>query len=208
MATGRKTSRVTTTVTSEECRLNKEQWLKLTFGKYRGMSLPSVILHDPGWFYWALAQPGLFVGRMLAQAKFVADRAGHIRPSVSEKKCVAAFSLDPRQGISRIWAAEDESRLPKNAVSLPHLNLGIVQEFNRETQSEVTERLLSFLGEQYFDGEGHHCRQSQCEGFFERDRNFSPKCSERHFLRTSRQWKQASDTLGKIQWLNNPQRSR
>ncbi len=34
----------------------------LTFGKHEGRTLPEVLLHDPGWFFWA-AENGVFLTR-------------------------------------------------------------------------------------------------------------------------------------------------
>jgi len=59
-------------------------WSVLSFGKYKGKSLPEIILIDLDWFYWMAPK---FYGRLAEEAQDLARKARAIKiPKAHRKK--------------------------------------------------------------------------------------------------------------------------
>jgi hypothetical protein len=59
-------------------------WSPVTFGKYKGKSIPQIIFEDPDWFYWAY-ENDKFLGNLLRQAKDVYKKSRNIRVPKGKK---------------------------------------------------------------------------------------------------------------------------
>jgi hypothetical protein len=67
-------------------------WSAMPFGKYKGKTLPKIILIDLDWFYWAL--PNLY-GKIAEEAQDLARKARAIRiPSPNQKKLEVEYRYD------------------------------------------------------------------------------------------------------------------
>jgi hypothetical protein len=53
-------------------------WTPVTFGKHAGLTLPQIMLTDPGWAFWAFERK-IFYGRFAPEASDVYDKARRIR---------------------------------------------------------------------------------------------------------------------------------
>jgi len=54
-------------------------WSKTGIGKYRNRTLPTVIMNDPEWFYWAYHEK-VFKGQLLAEAQLIYNYSASILP--------------------------------------------------------------------------------------------------------------------------------
>ena len=74
-------------------------WSILTFGKYKGKSLPQVILSDPDWFFWA-AEGDVFRGRFAEEASLLEYRACNIKiPKPNPEDWCVRYYTDPQRKI-------------------------------------------------------------------------------------------------------------
>jgi hypothetical protein len=67
-------------------------WIVVPFGKYRGKTLPEIIVRDLDWFFWAL--PKLY-GRLGAEARDLARKARAIKiPNPHRKRLEVEYRYE------------------------------------------------------------------------------------------------------------------
>lgn len=54
-------------------------WLEVSFGKYRGKTLPQIVFTDPDWFFWACEQNAFKSAVLKKQAADILEKASRIR---------------------------------------------------------------------------------------------------------------------------------
>jgi hypothetical protein len=147
---------------------NKAKWTKLPFGKYKGKTLPQIIMIDPDWFYWVA--PKLY-GRLEIEAENLAPKTTMIKIPKSYGKDVAIeyqYDHDGRfSGFAVVDANTPESR---RAVRLPYLDLSAVHRAKKYNKSGCR-RLIRDFRHYYFGGRKRVTR-NRCERFFSKRRRF------------------------------------
>ena len=72
--------------------MKEMSWSTMPFGKYKGKTLPEIIVSDLDWFYWAL--PKLY-GKLEAEAQDLAQKVRVIKiPSPDRKKLEVEYRYE------------------------------------------------------------------------------------------------------------------
>ena len=75
-------------------------WAEVPFKKYKGKTLPQVVLLDPDWFFWAMEASLLQKSRMLrAEAEEIDRKARNVRiPMADGEDLMAEYVMDRNVG--------------------------------------------------------------------------------------------------------------
>ncbi len=150
--------------------INSSEWSELTFGRYRGLTLPVVVLLDPDWFFWALERGG-FRGRFGREAEEVAVRARAIKvPQDRPPKHVFDHEYDSDGRFLGFVIVSENSFKGRYAIRLPYLDLSQVRAL-RTYDKRGCRRLHRALCRYFFPGQ--KLTKRRCEEFFNDDDNFA-----------------------------------
>ena len=97
-------------------------WSVLPFGKYRGKTLPQIIVRDLDWFFWMLPK---FYGRVADEAQDISRKARAIKIPNQDGRDLQVeyrYDIDGRfRGFTFVEA--DGARYFRWATRLPYLDL-------------------------------------------------------------------------------------
>jgi hypothetical protein len=143
-------------------------WSTITFGKYKGKTLPEVILIDLDWFYWAL--PKLY-GKIGEEAQDLARKARAIKIPIPRRKKLAVEYWYERgdrfRGFTFVKASS--AQYSQWSTRLPYLDLSRCL---RRKYDKRGGRLLLRDFRRYYLGDGKRLTKKRCEKFFSNRRNF------------------------------------
>lgn len=136
-------------------------WLKLTFGKHKGKTLPQVICSDPSWFLWAVRE-NVFKYRHDREVAILARRAQGIKiPKRHPGKWIVEYRYDSDRRFVEfdIVRRTDHPYLKHNS-QWPCLNLALVEvRYRREWRNFIRDFREHFFG-------GKNLTRERCERFF------------------------------------------
>ena len=144
------------------------QWSMLPFRKYKGKTLPEIIVRDIDWFFWML--PKLY-GRIGEEAKDLARKARAIKMPKSFGKNVEVeyrFEMGDRFcgfGIVKAGGAH----YSRWSTRLPYLDL--YWPFRRNYDKRTSRIMIRDFRLHYF-GKNKRLTKERCETFFSNRRNF------------------------------------
>jgi hypothetical protein len=143
-------------------------WSAISFGKYKGNTLPEVILIDLDWFYWAL--PKLY-GKIADEAQDLARKARVIKiPNPKRRKLEVEYRYernDRFRGFTFVKASS--AQYSRWSTRLPHLDLSRC--LRRRYDKRGGRILLRDFRVHYF-GEHKRLTKKRCEKFFSDRNNF------------------------------------
>jgi hypothetical protein len=143
-------------------------WSAITFGKYKGKTLPEIVLIDLDWFYWAL--PKLY-GKIADEARDLARKVRAIKiPGPHRKRLEVEYwhERDDRfRGFTFVKASN--AQYSQWSTRLPHLDLSRC--LRRKYDKRGGRILLRDFRAHYF-GENKRLTKKRCEKFFSNRRNF------------------------------------
>jgi hypothetical protein len=149
-------------------KVEEMSWSAMPFGKYKGKTLPEIILIDLDWFYWAL--PKLY-GQIAKEAHDLTRKARGIKiPSPNRKKLEVEYrhERDDRfRGFTFVKASSAQHS--RGSTRLPYLDLS--QCLRRKYDKRGGRILLRDFRTHYF-GENKRLTKKRCEKFFRDRRNF------------------------------------
>jgi hypothetical protein len=143
-------------------------WSVVPFGKYKGKTLPEIILQDLDWFFWMLPK---FYGRIAEEAQDLARKARAIKIPKSHRK---DFEVEYRyergdrfRGFAFVEA--DSIGYSRWSTRLPYLDLS--RPLRRKYDKRGSRILIRDFRLHYF-GENKRLTKERCEMFFNNRRNF------------------------------------
>jgi hypothetical protein len=139
------------------------------FGKYRGSTLPEIIVRDPDWFYWAVPK---LCGQLGQQAQALARKIRTIKiPKARASRWAVEYRYDCDQrfrGFEFVRAGSDFSC--RWATRLPHLDL--IWPLRQKRYDKRAGRIVIGEFRRQFFGEHTRLTKQLCEEFFSNDGNF------------------------------------
>jgi hypothetical protein len=149
-------------------------WTMLPFGRYRGKTLPEIIMRDLDWFFWVL--PKLY-GRLGTEARDLARKARAIKiPRRHGKKLEVEYryELDNETEFGRRFCGfafvKAESWHSRWATRLPYLDLALP--LGRKRYDKRAGRILIRDFRLHYFGKHKRLTKHRCEEFFSNDANF------------------------------------
>jgi hypothetical protein len=143
-------------------------WSAMPFGKYKGKTLPEIILIDLDWFYWAL--PKLY-GKVEADAQDLARKVRAIKiPGPNRKKLEVEYRYerdDRFRGFTFVKASSVQ--YSRWSTRLPHLDLSLC--LRRKYDKRGGRIMLRDFRIHYFC-KHKRLTKKRCEKFFSDQRNF------------------------------------
>lgn len=154
-------------------------WRPLKFGKYKGKTLPQIVLRDPDWFFWAFDE-GILDGPLGDEAAEIAWKARNIRIPVPDPRnwrveyhiLLDGKLLDGKfVGFSIVWAknASDASIDTSYSITRKHLDLSFPRSL--KTYDKLGNKMMLRSFRRYYFG-GSRLTKEKCEKFFFCEYNF------------------------------------
>ncbi len=141
----------------------------MPFGRYKGKTLPQIIVRDLDWFFWAL--PKLY-GKLADEAKELARKVRSIKiPKSKRAKLVVEyqFEMEPRFcGFSFVKAVSPH--YTRWTTRLPYLDLS--WPLRRKKYDKRSGRIMIQDFRIHYFGKRKRLTKDRCEEFFSNDRNF------------------------------------
>ena len=147
------------------------KWTPLTFGKYKGKTLPQVMFNDPDWFFNGY-EDGYFNNGYRYQAHAIYSRSRSIRvPHVDGKKMLAEYIIHKPNGKFGTF------RLIEDGPGLQHLfTMPVIDFYVPRSCSDYDklgyENFLFALKVILFGNNSRYMNKKACEEFFNDDDNF------------------------------------
>jgi len=140
----------------------------MLFGKYKGKSLPEIIVIDLDWFFWAL--PKLY-GKIAKEVQDLARKVRAIKiPGPGRKKLEVEYRYerdDRFRGFA--FVKTGNAQYSRWSTRVPHLDLSRC--LRRQYDKRGGRILLRDFRVHYF-GENKRLTKKRCEKFFSDRRNF------------------------------------
>jgi len=155
-------------------------WLRLSFSKHIGESLPQIVLLDSDWFFWAMEKEVFKDKEALEdQANEIAQKATRIKiPKIKKygsEKLVMEYVIHPSEGTFVSFEIVLESQPPHNGSTqtfrLPYIDLSAPHRIAQNNKSG-SKLLLSAFKFYYFGDSEFNLTRQQCEAFFHDNSNF------------------------------------
>jgi hypothetical protein len=146
-------------------------WSVVPFGRYRGKTLPEIIVRDLDWFFWVL--PKLY-GRLGTEARDLAQKARAIKiPKAHRRECEVEYRYDVDNRFCGFAFVKAEIWHSRWTLRLPYLDLAWPLR-GKKYNKRVGRILIRDFRINYF---GNHKRltKERCEEFFSNDKNFLPR---------------------------------
>jgi hypothetical protein len=148
------------------------KWSIVRFGKYKGMTLPQILLKDPDWFFWIA--PKLY-GRLRDEANELVRKAKAIKiPGARRKKKVVEYKRDdqhPPRFLGFQIVEANSYMNGKYCTRSKYLDLSFVRR-SRPYDKAGSRRLVRDFCRNYF-GRNKRLTRRRCEAFFNNERNFA-----------------------------------
>lgn len=150
-------------------------WSVVKFGKHCGKTLPEIIFHDPGYFFWAI-EAEVFRGALKGESKCIDERARRIRvPSgvAGKHKVGYVYSRFDGRFSHLTLGAPDNVLADGDSVTLRRDVIDLSLVFSSKPNFKVDgEVLIASLKSIVFGDASYRMTRQRCEGFFSRDENF------------------------------------
>ena len=144
-------------------------WTILTFGKHEGQTFPQILLSDPDWFFWLVAQ-GTLYGRLAEEAHDLAKKAKRIKIPKGMLEDTEVEYQHERDG--RFCGIQFASaRIPAQ----PRAARCKVLDLSYPRQCKAYDKrgyriLIASVRHHYFGG--RNLTKDKCEKFFSDEKNF------------------------------------
>ncbi len=151
-------------------------WTIVTFGKYKGNTLPQIVIKDPDWFFFAFEKQ-FFKGDLKSEAELINDRARRIRiPHEGSTKLVAEYIVHPSTNKLADLQFVPEDR-PMHAGSSrsfrrDHIDLSAARSFSAYDKSGG-KILVQKMKQLLFRDPAYRLTRKRCEELFDNDQNFN-----------------------------------
>ena len=143
-------------------------WSVVPFGRYRGKTLPEIIVRDLDWFFWML--PKLY-GRLGTEARDLARKARAIKvPKGHRRKFEVEYWFDVDNRFCGFAFVQAETWHSRWTIRLPHLDLAWPLR-GRKYNKRAGRILIRDFRIHYF-GKHKRLTKQRCEEFFSNDKNF------------------------------------
>jgi hypothetical protein len=143
-------------------------WSVVPFGKYKGKTLPEIIVRDLDWFFWMLPK---FYGRIAEEAQDLARKARAIKiPNSYRSNCEVEYRYelgDRFRGFAFVEAGS--AQYSRWSTRLPYLDLS--RPLRRKYDKRGSGILIRDFRRHYF-GENKRLTKERCEEFFSDQSNF------------------------------------
>jgi hypothetical protein len=143
-------------------------WSVVPFGKYRGKTLPEIIVRDLDWFFWMLPT---FYGRLGTEARDLARKARAIKiPKGHRRKLEVEYRFDVDNRFCGFAFVKAESWHSRWTMRLSHVDLAWPLR-GKKYNKRAGRILIRDFRLNYF-GKHKRLTKQRCEEFFSNDRNF------------------------------------
>jgi hypothetical protein len=149
-------------------------WSVVPFGRYKGKTLPEIIVRDLDWFFWVL--PKLY-GRLETEARDLGRKVSAIKiPKELGKKLEVEYryEFDSGSELGRRFCGftfvKGEARPSQWTTRLPYLDLASPLR-EKKYDKRVGRILIRDFRLNYF-GKRKRLTKQRCEKFFSNERNF------------------------------------
>ena len=145
-------------------------WTKLPFGRYKGLTLPQVLLTDPDWFFWM--EPKLYgdLGDEAAELGRKARRIEICKPDPENWEIEYQYRDDNRfRRFYILPAATEDTHIGQGCIRSEWLNLSCSR--RRHYDKGGGKNLIRDFKRYYFT-EDRYLTKALCEQFFEDEANF------------------------------------
>jgi hypothetical protein len=153
-------------------------WTTVTFGKYKGKTLPQILCSDPDWFFWAI-ENSVFEkkGIINTQAKDINRKARNIKiPNNDDGSLQAEYYIhQPTKKFSHFEIVPTERGLHQGDSPAFRGNLIDMSVPRRIAQYDKTgcTSLLKSMKTSIFGGSTVRLTKDKCEKFFADNSNFA-----------------------------------
>ena len=144
------------------------RWNAVPFGKYRGKTLPEIIVLDLDWFFWVV--PKLY-GKLADEGEELARKARAVKtPNSRRKRLEVEYRYeDCNRFCGFAFVDADSARYSRWSIRLPYLNLS--WPLRRKYDKRAGRIMIRDFRTHYF-GQRKRLMKARCEEFFSNDRNF------------------------------------
>jgi hypothetical protein len=145
------------------------RWTTLNFGTHKGKSLPQIIISDPDWFFWAVAN-GAFTGTLVAEADDLVEKATAIKiPKRHSKRWRVEYRYEDSGSFLGFEFVKANSHCGHHLTRLPHLDLSCVRRGKAYDKKGGRNLLRDF---RRFCLCKKSATKRRCEKFFSNSKNF------------------------------------
>jgi hypothetical protein len=143
------------------------RWSIVPFGKYRGKTLPEIILQDPDWFFWMLSK---LYGKIGDEAQELARRARSIKiPKRGRERREVEYDFDNDHRFTGFGFVDADSPPSRSTIRLPYLDF---RRFLRRKYDKRAGRIMLRDFRSHYFGRHKRITKQRCEEFFSNDANF------------------------------------
>ena len=142
-------------------------WNAVPFGKYKGKTLPEIIVCDLDWFFWVL--PKLY-GKIAEEAQELARRAQAIKiPQRGGKRLEVEYQFDMDRRFCGFGFVDPSAPYSRCSARLRYLDLRWPL---RKRYDKRAGRLMIRDFRTHYFGPRRRLTKERCEEFFSNDANF------------------------------------
>ncbi|WCK69395.1 hypothetical protein [Agrobacterium tumefaciens] len=151
-------------------------WSEMPIGKYKGKTLPQLLLTDPDYFFWAMEQDDFFRGGLAKQAADILRKARRIKiPKPDPANWRVEYFLTPDGKFAHFDIVEAD-RAPHVGSSRtsrsPTLDFAYVRQ-TRDYDKLGYKHFIKSFKYFYFGSSDVRLNKAKCEAFFDNPANFS-----------------------------------
>jgi hypothetical protein len=147
------------------------KWIKLTFSKHIGRSLPWVIFHDPDWFFWACDKHIFKTTALQLEAKELYQKCCSIEiPDNKNNEYVIEYTYSLHGGSFRVMekvprTQEQHSRSTRRSV----ISFGMAKDYYDKQAYRLFIHCVKFI---LYSDESYKMTEQRCADFFNDNSNF------------------------------------
>jgi hypothetical protein len=150
-------------------------WSALTFGKYKGKSLPQVVLHDPDYFFWCCEKGVFDRDGFVEQAYILEGRACNLKIPKSKPEDWCTLYHTDRNGHFAGFDIVEVAEAPQlDSVDMwreDRLDFSVVRRL-KSYDKLGGKILLRAFKHHFFGSENIRLTKQRCEEFFSKESNF------------------------------------
>jgi hypothetical protein len=148
-------------------------WNPITFGRHKDRTLPSLVFHDPGYFFWG-CEEAIFRGSLLGQAVGVHRRATAVRiPSRFGSNVAVEYIVahGKFEGLNIVPANMVQDGGGSSSFVKPVIDMSVPRALDAYDKGGM-KMLVRDLKEICFGDASYRMSAERSAGFFEDDTNF------------------------------------
>jgi hypothetical protein len=144
-------------------------WSAVPFGKYKGKTLPEIIVRDLDWFFWVMPK---LCGKLADEGEELARKARAIKIPNSGRKCLEVEYTyeDGNRFCGFAFVEASSAQYSRRATRLPYLDLS--GPLRRKKYDKRAGRIVIRDFRTNYFGQRKRLTKERCEEFFSNDRNF------------------------------------